>query len=121
VSFDISAHRKPGRRSIVGVHPQRDAIEAACAAGVSIRRVAERFAVPRMSLWRWWRGLPNEYRAALSAAVADQDDARWREVSAGLAAIARRYPETLADIADLTRRICQPRAHRSVGERTRAA
>lgn len=121
MSFDISAHRKPGRRSIVGAHPQRDAIEAACAAGISIRRVAERFEVPRMSLWRWWRGLPNEYRAALSAAVADQDDARWREVSAGLAAIARRYPDTRADIADLTHRICQPRAHRSVGERTHAA
>lgn len=121
MSFDITTSKKPGRRSIVGTHPQRDVIEAACAAGISLRRVAERFEVPRMSLWRWWRGLPAEHRDALSAAVADQDDARWREVSAGLAAIARRYPDTRADIANLIHRISQPRAHRSFGERTHAA
>lgn len=105
MSRDASARPKPGRKSTVAAHSQREAIEAACAAGISVRRVAMRFGLSPSAVDRHWRGLSPEYRAALASAAADQDDARWREVSAGLAAIARRHPEARADLDALAARI----------------
>ncbi|GJE49959.1 hypothetical protein GOFOIKOB_3000 [Methylobacterium tardum] len=113
--------RKPGRKSIVAAHPQRDAIEAACAAGISLRKVAHRFGLPRMALYRYWHSLPAEHRNALFAEAADLDDARWREVTTGLAAIARRHPEVRADLDELVQRISIPVTSSTTGGHAHAA
>jgi hypothetical protein len=121
MSPDTSIRQKPGRKSTIAAHPQRGAIEAACAADISLRKVAERFQVGIMAVHRHWHSLPAQRRSALAADVAAEDDARWREVSAGLAAIARRHPDARADIADLTRRIWPSQFSMTVGERAHAA
>ena len=83
MSTETRTRQKPGRKSLVATHPQREAIEATCAAGISLRRVAEQFGLPRMALWRYWHSLSSEHRAAVAADVSARDDARSREVRAG--------------------------------------
>lgn len=121
MSKETRTRQKPGRKSLVATHPQREAIEATCAAGISLRRVAEKFGVPRMAIWRYWHGLSPEHRARVATDVSAQDDARSREVLAGLAAIARRHPAARTDIADLTRRIWPSQPGAEIGRRDHAA
>jgi AcrR family transcriptional regulator len=121
MTFEITVRQKPGRKSIVATHPQREMIEAACAANVSLSRVARRFGIGLMAVHRHWHSLPADYRAALAFDVTLQDDLRWREVSAGLAAIARNHPETRANIAELTGHIWSPSPSIAAGERAHAA
>lgn len=121
MTFEITVRQKPGRKSIVATYPQREMIEAACAAGVSLRRVAGRFGIGIMAVHRHWHSLPADYRAALAVDAALRDDLRWREISAGLAAIARRHPETRVDIAELTGHTWSPSPSTAAGERAHAA
>ncbi|MCJ2115150.1 helix-turn-helix domain-containing protein [Methylobacterium sp. J-001] len=118
---ETAIRQKPGRKSTIATHPQREAIEAACAAGISLRRVAIRFNVGIMAVHRYWNGLAFEYRMALSAAVSNLDDTRWREVATGLAAIARRHPDARADLDALVQRISMPIAASDIGDRAHAA
>lgn len=74
MSPETPIRQKPGRKSIVAAHPQRGAIEAACAAGISLRKVAHRFGLPRMALYRYWHSLSGERRSALVAEAADLDE-----------------------------------------------
>lgn len=116
-----SIRQKPGRKSSIATHPGREAIEAACAAGVHLRTIASRFGVGLMAVHRYWNALPAEYRSALAAAVVDMDDARWREVTAGLAAIARRHPTARADIDALAQRLSATMPCLAAGGSARAA
>ncbi|MCJ2103906.1 hypothetical protein MKK70_00610 [Methylobacterium sp. E-041] len=56
--------------------------------------------------------LSDGYRAELATAVPDIDGKRWQEVTAGLAAIARRHPDAEPDITALAQhlRAMEPRA-----------
>ena len=98
-------NRKPGRKGTVATHPRRTEIELARAAGVSLERIAARFQVSRMAVLRHWQSLSDDYRAELATAVADIEGRRWQEVTAGLAAIARRHPEAEPDIAALAQHL----------------
>ncbi|WP_437872059.1 ECF-type sigma factor [Methylorubrum extorquens] len=62
-----SPKQKPGRRSAVAAHPRRAEIELACASGISLREIADRFGISRASVDRHWHSLPAEERAFLSA------------------------------------------------------
>jgi hypothetical protein len=121
MSPETAIRQKPGRKSTIAMHPQREAIEAACAAGISLRRVAIQFNVGIMAVHRYWSGLAFEYRMALSAAMSNLDDTRWREVATGLAAIARRHPDARADLDALVQRISTPIAASDMGDRAHAA
>ena len=121
MSPDTPIRQKPGRKGIVAAHPQCDAIEAACAAGISLRRVANQFDVGIMAVHRHWRSLTPAYRAALSAEVSNLDDVRWREVTANLAAIARRHPDARADLNALVQRISIPMTPSAMGGHANAA
>jgi hypothetical protein len=121
MSLDAPFRQKPGRKSIVAAHPHRDAIEAACAAGVSFRRIADQFGVGIMAVHRHWHGLTPGYRAALAAHVSNLDDVRWREVTANLAAIARRHPDARADLNALVQRISLPMTPFTMGGHANAA
>lgn len=113
--------KKPGRRSTIAAHSQREAIEAACAAGVSLRRIANQFDVGIMAVHRHWHSLTPAYRATLSAGVSKLDNVRWREVTANLAAIARRHPDARADLNALVQRISIPMTPFTMGGHANAA
>ncbi|MHC2108967.1 hypothetical protein [Methylobacterium sp. CM6246] len=74
-----------------------------------------------MAFHRHWNGLTSEYRMAPATTVSNLDDARWREVATGLAAIARRHPDFRTDLDALVQRISMPAVASDLGGRARAA
>lgn len=86
--------KKPGRQSTIAAHPQRHEIELACAAGHSLRDVAERFGVTRASVDRYWHALPHDERAYLAtmAQELEEHQASLRRVFASAMARARSGP-----------------------------
>lgn len=87
MSPDTATRVKPGRKPSIARHPACVEIEFACARGISLRRVAERFGVSRASIDRHWHALPIEHRARLVSLATELDryEARIREVYAALA------------------------------------
>ncbi|GJD96904.1 hypothetical protein [Methylobacterium iners] len=106
MSSDLPNSR-PGRKAIIANHPHRQDIELARAAGISLARIAQRFGVGRGAVDRHWRGLSSEYRAELVATARSVESQHWREVTAELASIAKRYPEARADIDALAQLLQQ--------------
>ncbi|KNY21665.1 hypothetical protein [Methylobacterium sp. ARG-1] len=58
---------------------------------------------------------------ALATTVSDLDDARWREVATGLAAIARLHLDVRADFDGLVQRFSMPITTSDMGGRAHAA
>ncbi|WP_267424811.1 hypothetical protein [Methylobacterium sp. GC_Met_2] len=87
MSPETSIKQRPGRKSSIATHPACVEIEFACARGISLRRVAERFGFSRASVDRHWHALPSEHRSRLVglATELDRHEARIREVYAALA------------------------------------
>ena len=79
--------QRPGRKPSIATHPECVEIEFACARGISLRRVAERFGVSRASVDRHWHSLPSEHRSRLVGLATELEgyEARIREVYAALA------------------------------------
>lgn len=86
--------KKPGRQSTIAAHPQRHEIEFACAAGLSLREVAERFGVTRASVDRYWHALPQDERTYLASMAQELEEhqASLRRVFASAMARARSGP-----------------------------
>lgn len=53
MSLETPMRQNPDRESIVAAHPQREAFETACSAWVILRKVAHRFGLPSMALYRY--------------------------------------------------------------------
>ena len=86
--------KKPGRQSSIAAHPQCYEIELACASGLSLREVAERFGVTRASLDRYWHALPHDERTYLATMARELEEHRasLRRVFASAMARARSGP-----------------------------
>ncbi|WP_264046189.1 helix-turn-helix domain-containing protein [Methylobacterium flocculans] len=86
--------KKPGRQSTIARHPRRHEIELACAAGLSLRDVAEHFGVTRASVDRYWHALPQDERTYLTtmAQELEEHQASLRRVFASAMARARSSP-----------------------------
>ena len=86
--------KKPGRLSTIAAHPQRHEIELACAAGLSLRDVSERFSVTRAAVDRYWHALSPDERSYLATMATELEahQASLRRVFASAMARARSGP-----------------------------
>ena len=107
MSSDALIRQKPSRISTIVTHSACAEIEFACARGMSLRHIAERFGVSRAAVDWHWHGLPADHRARLAVLATDLDryEARIREVYAALAVLAHVAPTGPTRITACVRRV----------------